>query len=73
VASQIGQAGSGIMKTEYRLCVSRGAKPRIGRYPKRDMSHATKNMPDYVDLIQKGLVNEVWVEAREVGEWARHD
>lgn len=64
------------MKDEYRLCLTRGADKsnRVARHMKTSRDRAEEDMKDYDTLLSRGLVNRVWVETRQVGEWRElHD
>ena len=62
------------MKTEYRLCVARcSIDNRVQRYPKKNRDHAETDAADYADLLERGFVNRVWVETRQVGKWQETD
>jgi len=57
------------MKTEYRLCVTRGTSKRPMRYGKRDRNHAETDAAKYATPLERGLAERVWIESRQVSEW----
>ncbi len=57
------------MKTEWRLCRTRGSSNRVLRSGKRDRVHAEIDAAKYAVLLERGLVKRVWIETRQVGKW----